>query len=403
MTNSGPDLTDVELFVRNEHHRTFAEMRRSSPIYWNEGADGNNFWALTTYDDVVWAYRNHELFSSARGAIVGGSFRSRDDTAAGSMLVAADLPRHRLLKQQILPAFSAAALHRVSVQVSLLIDRAVDKLLAEGGGDFATEVAAELPAGALMAVFGIGYDDAHALISLTRRMMGYRDEQFVDTGTDGSLRLAWLQAEIFDFFANVAAARRRNPGDDLVSLLLGGKVNNRPLSEEEVFYNCLNVAVGGNETSSYTVCSGLVALIENPDQFDRLAANADLLDSALNEILRWSSTNSYVQRVATRDVIRNGVVIGSGDSVTLWNVSANRDENQFPDAELFDVGRNPNRHVTYGVGIHRCMGAPVAQIEMSHLFRRLLAAGVRLELAGPLRRLRSNFILGITRLPIKIV
>ena len=403
MTNATTvDLTDVEPFVRGEHHQMLAELRRQSPVYWNEGADGSQFWALTRYDDVLWAYRNHETFSSVRGAIVGGSFRSENDTAANRMLVASDLPRHRMLKQVLQPAFAGAMVDAVAEQVRQLLDTAVAGLVSRGGGDFATDIATELPAGALMTVMGIGYGDAHDLIKMTRRMVGYRDEAFVDLGGDVRVRLAWLQAEIFDFFADLLADRRRRPGDDLVSILLRARVNNRPLSDEDIFFNCMNVAVGGNETSSYTVCTGLLALTENPDEYDRLAATPGLLGSALEEMLRWGSTNAYVQRVATRDVQRHDVTIRAGDSVTLWNVSANRDEAQFPDPYRFDVGRSPNRHVTYGSGIHRCIGAPVAQTEMSLLFERLLALGVRLRLDADVRRLRSNFILGITSLPVRV-
>ncbi|MGC4807620.1 cytochrome P450 [Micromonospora sp. DT233] len=399
---AGIDLTDVDLFARGEHLDALARLRADDPVHWNEGADGSRFWALTKYDDVQWAYREHELFSSSRGAIVGGSLQSSDDTAAGRMLVVTDLPRHRLLKQVIQPALSSAVLSAVSAQVGALVDRAVQRLVEAGGGDFATEVATELPAGALMTIMDISHEDAHQLIRLTRRMVGYRDEVFVDTGDDTRLRLAWLQAEIFDFFEDLLAQRRRRPGDDVVSRLARSRINGRLLETDEILYNCLNLAVGGNETSSYTACTGLLALMENPAQYDRLLADHELLGTALDEVLRWSSTNAYVQRVAKRDVERRGRQIRAGDSVTVWNVSANRDADQFPDADAFDVGRTPNRHLSYGSGIHRCIGAPVAQAELGLLFRRLLTAGVRCELAGEPRRLRSNFMLGLTSLPVRV-
>ncbi|MFF2039440.1 cytochrome P450 [Kitasatospora sp. NPDC058170] len=399
---AGVDLTDVDLFLRGEHHDVFARLRRDRPIHWNEGADGNRFWALTSYDDVLWAYSNHAVFGSARGAVLGGSFRSEEDSAGGRMLVAADLPRHRMLKQRIHPAMSSAVVDRVAAQVRLLVDRALERARSAGGCDFAGEVATELPAGALMVVMGIGYQEAHDLIGLTRRMIGFRDEVFVDTGGDERLRLAWVQAEIFEFFADLVARRRRSPGDDLVSLLLRAEINGRPFTEEEIFYNCMNVAVGGNETSSYTACTGLMALMDHPEQYRRLVERPGLLGGAVEEILRWSSTNAYVQRVAKRDVDRGGVEIREGDSVTLWNVSANRDEAQFENAGQFDIERRPNRHLTYGAGIHRCIGAPIAQSELSLLFERITSSGLRFKAAGEPRRLRSNFILGITRLPLDI-
>jgi cytochrome P450 len=401
-TRTTVDLTDVDLFVRGEHPEVFARLRATDPIYPNIAADGSRFLALTRYDDVLWAYRGHELFGSTRGAILGGSFGSEEDSAGGRMLVSSDLPRHRLLKQRIQPALSAAVTATVTEQVRVLVDRAVDRAVADGGCDFATQLATELPAGALMVVLGIGHQDAHHLIGLTRRMVGFRDEVFVDTGGDVRLRLAWLQAEIFEFFADILAERRRKPGKDLVSRLLVAEINGRRMSEEDILYNCMNVAVGGNETSSYTACTGMLALIENPAQYERLLRSPTLLDSALEEMLRYSSTNAYVQRVARRDVVRRGVQIRQGDSVTLWNFSANRDEEQFPNAAAFDVARTPNRHLTYGSGLHRCIGAPIAQAELGLLFGRLIADRIRFRQAGPARRLRSNFILGITELPLEL-
>lgn len=402
MTTVDADLTDTELFTSGRHLDVLRALRDEQPVYWNPTADGGGFWVLSRYADVLWAYREHTTFGSERGAVLGGSFRSVDDTAGGRMLVATDLPRHRLLKRAIHPALAADVVTRIGHRVRELVNRAVERAVAAGGADFATDIATEMPAAALMEVMGIGYTDAHNLIGLTRRMVGFRDEIFVDVAGEQGLRLAWLHAEIFEFFADRVAARRRSPGDDLISRLLSAEINGRPLSEEDIFYNCMNVAVGGNETSSYTSCAGLLALIEHPGEYERLRADPALLPEALEEMLRWGSTNAYVQRVAKQDVERAGVRIRRGDSVTLWNVSANHDETQFPEPERFDVTRSPNRHLSYGAGIHRCIGAPAAQVELSLLFQRLLVPGLRWRLAGPPRRLRSNFILGITSLPVEV-
>ncbi|MGL5858151.1 MAG: cytochrome P450 [Angustibacter sp.] len=331
-------------------------MRAENPIHLNRGADGSRYWALTRYKDVLWAYSNHELFGSSRGAVVGGSFRRDGDTSAGKMLVATDLPRHRMLKQIIHPAMSASFAKRVAGRVSKLLDDALATLRRNGGSDFATE----LPAGALMEIMGLSHAEAHHLIGLTRRMVGYRDEVFVDTGGDERLRLAWLQAEVFEFFADLLADRRRDPGDDLITMLLRGTVNGRKLTEEEIFYNCMNVAVGGNETSSYTACTGLLALMDHPDQYELLLSQPAIGNTTVDEMLRWSSTNAYVQRAVLRDVERGGVTLRAGDSVTLWNYSANRDEPVLPDGHRFDATRSPNRHLSYSAGLHRCIGAPVA-------------------------------------------
>jgi cytochrome P450 len=396
------DLTDVDVFVEGAHHEMFAWLRQHAPVYWNP-SDGGGFWALTRYDDVLRAYRDHAAFSSARGAILGGSFRSSADTAAGRMLVASDLPRHRLLREAMHRMFAAPVVARVQRQVVALVDAVLDRLCAAGGGDFAGDVAPQLPAGALMVTLNIGHEDALELISLTRRMIGFRDPSYVDGGDDERVRLAWIQSEIFEFFAELVRARRTDRGDDLVSTLLNAQVNGRALPEEDVLYNCMNVAVGGNETSSYTACTGMEALLGAPDEYERLLAEPALLDTAIDEILRWASTNAYVQRVATRDIEIGDQLIREGDSVTLWNASANRDGSRFPEANRFDVARSPNRHLTFGNGIHRCIGASTGEVELTTLFGRLVDRRIRLVAAGPVRRLRSNFILGTVSLPVEVL
>ncbi|MEU8606800.1 cytochrome P450 [Actinoplanes sp. NPDC048791] len=397
------DLTDPDLFVRGEHHSVFARLRQEDPVHWSGGPRGEGFWSLCRYADVVSAYRDHVGFSSSAGAVLGGSFRNERDTAAGKMLVASDLPRHRMLRQVLYPAFSPTMVARVGQQVSALVDQAVDRLVEDGGGDFATEVATALPAGAVMTMMNVGHAEAHELIGITRRMIGFRDPALVDIDDDERLRLAWLQSEVFEYFADLVKERRRDPGDDVVSMLAHAEVNGRPMTGDEVLYNCMNVAVGGNETSSYTACTGLHALLTNPDQYDRLLADPELLPSALDEILRWSSTNAYVARLSTRDIVIGGQEIGKGQLVALWNASANFDDEHFVAPERFEITRSPNRHVTYGNGLHRCIGAPTANAELSILYKALLGRGVRLHLAGEVRRLRSNFILGMTSLPVRVV
>lgn len=397
------DLTDIDSFVAGRHHGMFAWLRAHAPVQWHPTADGGGFWALARHHDISAAYLDHATFSSAGGPMLGGSFQSGEaDTAANRMLVAADPPRHRMLRQVLHRAFGPEFVDRVARQVTVLVDAAVDRALAEGGCDFATDIAPELPAGALMAMVGVSRDDARALIGMTRRMIGFRDRNVVDTAGDERLRLAVIQSEIFEFFADILRDRRRTPGADLVSILASAEVNGRRLPEEDVLYNCMNVAVGGNETSSYTAVAGVLALIEHPEQHRRLLADPGLLDSAVNEILRWATTNAYVLRVPTRDVQVGDALIRAGVPVTLWNVSANRDERQFAEPYQFRLDRSPNRHLTYGAGIHRCLGAVVAQVELPILFRRLATSRVRFRLNGEITRLRSNFIQGITGLPVRM-
>ncbi|MCX4778458.1 cytochrome P450 [Streptomyces sp. NBC_01264] len=397
------DLTDPDQFVEQRHYEMFSWLRENDPVHWHATGDGPGFWALTTYEDVAAGYLNHTDFSSEAGPMLGGSLYSDGDPSAGQMLVSTDPPRHRMLRQQLHQTFSQHVIKQVAHQVGELVDAAIGRALADGGCDFSTDIAEELPAGALMVMMGISRSRAHELIGLTRSMIGYRDPLLVtDAEDDERLRLAVIQADIFEFCAELLREKRANPGDDLISRLLGAELNGRPWTENEILFNCMNIAVGGDETSSYTACAGVVALDEHPDQLGRLRSSPQLLDGALNEILRWNSTNLYVHRVALRDTVVRGKDIRRGESVTKWNVSANRDPAQFRNPESFDITRSPNKHMSYGIGIHRCIGAMLAHTELTVLFRKLLDPDLRIAVAGPPRRLRSNFIQGITRLPVAL-
>lgn len=396
------DLTDIDAFVRGAHHAMFDWIRANDPVYWQVTACGEGFWSLTTYDDVVMAYREHAVFSSAHGIVLGGSYQNVIDTSSNKMLVSSDPPRHRQLRQVMRQAFAPDVLARIRRQVRTLVDAAVDRALSDGGCDVAVDLAPELPVGALMAMVGVPHADARELVDLTHSMLSYRQIGADYTENEERLRLAGIQADIFEYFADLIRQRRSDPADDLIGILLRSTVNGRPMMEEEILYNCLNIAVGGNETSTHSACDGLIAFMERPAQYDRLCAEPALLDSALDEILRWSSPNAYDHRVATVDVEVGDHRIKAGDSVALWTISANRDEAQFPDAHRFDITRTPNRHLSFGSGIHRCIGAALGLIELSALFTRLIRSRIRLTPAGPIERLPSNFIVGVGSLPVHV-
>jgi cytochrome P450 len=396
------DLDDPELFLSGGHHTVFARLREHRPVYWHDNGDGAGFWALTRYADIVEAYRDHETFSSSNGAIMGGSYRSPIDTSSGRMLVATDLPRHRLLRQRILPVFAQRFIVAAQRQATQLVGAALDRLVADGGGDFAADVAVELAAGALMALLRIGHSDALALVALTRRMTNFWALAPGASRDELRLLLAATQTEIFAFFDELVEERAADPGDDLVGILTRAEVNGRPLSHEDVLYNCLNVAVGGNETSSHSASAGLAALMAHPAQYELLLTDPEVLPTAVDEILRWTSTAAYVQRIALREVTMRDQVIRAGDTVTLWNVSGNRDPGAFPAPDEFRLDRRPNRHLSYGSGLHRCIGSGLGQVEITVAFEQLLSRGLRLRPAGPAELFRSNFIQGVSRLPVAV-
>lgn len=397
----GPvDLDDLDLFVSGDPHAALARLRRDEPVHWNGTADGG-YWALTRYADVAAAYLDPLTFSSRHGTVLGGSFRSATDTATGQMLICSDAPEHRILRQQVHRAFGTVTIRRAERLVRELLGTALDRLAADGGGDFAVDVAPVLPAGLLGAMFGLGLADALHLLALTRSMIGFRDPEYTRPG-GASMTLVGAQVEIFDFLSELADQRRAQPGDDLLGVLLAARPNGRGLSDAQILYNALNVAVGGNETTPFTASAVVETLAAHPGEERRLRADPGLVPSAVEEFFRWTSTNAYVRRTVTTDVEIRGTRIRAGDPVTLWNMSANRDGDQFDDPDVLHLGRTPNRHLAFGLAHHRCIGMAAARMEITMLVEELVRRGLRLVPAGPVRRLRSNFMLGTIHQPVTV-
>ena len=396
------DLTNLDAFMAGEHHAMFKWLRSNDPVYWQPAGD-SGFWALTRYEDIITAYSRHEVFSSTSGTILGGSFHDDLDTAAGGMLVSSDLPQHRQLKEVLHRAFAPPVLQRVNQFVAELVDVAVDRAIADGGCDFAMDVARELPTGALMGIMDLGHDESYHLIKLTHDMIDFRNPAYVSTEEEARLRLANIQSQIFGFFTDLMTRPRGRDCDDLVGLLLKGQVNGRDMHLGELLYNCLDVAVGGDTTSVYGSCAGTIAFIENPDQYELVLTDGGLVRTAVEEILRWTTPNAYDQRVVRKDFELGGKLIRAGDSVALWIVSANRDEEVFPEADQFRAARSPNHHLAFGIGIHRCIGMRFAQAELRILLDKLRSRRVKFEIAGELDPIRTNFMQGFRHLPLRVV
>jgi cytochrome P450 len=317
------------------------------------------------------------------------------------MLICSDPPEHRLLRQHLHQAFGRKLMESAAEWVRRYLGSALDRFTADGGGDFAVEIAPQLPAGLLSAMFGIGHGDACHLLQLTRTMIGFRDREYTGSGGE-SMTLVGVQVEIFDFLAELLAKHREDGGEGLISILLAAATNGRGWSEDQILYNALNVAVGGDETTPFTASAIIEALITHPGEERRLHADPTLTDTAVDELFRWTSTNAYVCRTATRDAVIRGIVIPAGATLTLWNSSANRDDEQFPHADRLDLGRTPNHHLAFGRANHRCIGMAAARMEITLLVEELTRRGLRFALAGDIERLRSNFMLGIKHLPVEV-
>ena len=256
---------------------------------------------------------------------------------------------------------------------------------------------AELPLIVIAELVGVPLEDRHKVFEWSNRLIGFDDPEFGNTaevGKQAAMEM-WLYAN------ELAEQRKKDPRDDLVSALMMGEVDGEKLSEVDFDSFFLLLAVAGNETTRNLISGGMRALIEHPAEWKRLKENPALLNTAVEEMLRWVSPVNHFRRTVTRDTEIRGQKLREGDKVIMWYPSANRDEDFFPNPTSFDVGRSPNNHLAFGIGEHFCLGANLARLEIRAIFEEVIRRMPDIELAGPVRRLRSNFINGIKEMPVR--
>jgi len=406
------DLTDLETFADGPPHAVFARLRTEAPVFWHEPTkhtpDGEGFWCFTRYDDVLWAARDTERFSSATGGGRDGGGTLIEDLplgfAAGVLFNMQDDPRHHHIRRIVTPAVSPRRLREIEQDLAARRDRILDEVAERGSCDFLVDVAAELPLQAIASLLGVPQADRHRLIEWADATLDYEDR---DLGQQ-SPRAQQAAAEMFEYGTHLLAEKRRCPADDLMSLVATAELPDEAAPagtltdlEQQMFFNLLIAA--GSETTRNSITAGLLALIDHPDQWQLLEDDRARLPTAIEEMLRWSSSTTYNRRTATTDVERHGTIIRAGDKVVLWWQSANFDDEVFTDPLRFDVTRDPNPHLTFGHGAHFCLGANLARLEMRLVFEGLLDRFERIELAGPVERTRSNKHTGFRHLPVRVV
>jgi cholest-4-en-3-one 26-monooxygenase len=259
------------------------------------------------------------------------------------------------------------------------------------------DVAAELPLQVIADLVGVPQEDRHKVFEWSNRLIGMDDPEFANSPEAGKM----AAAELWMYANQLAEERKREPRNDLVTVLMTAEVDGEKLTEVEFDSFFLLLAVAGNETTRNLISGGMLALIEHPEQRRRLLENPNLLNSAVEEMLRWVSPVMHFRRTATRDTEIRGQKIRTGEKVVVYYGSANRDESVFPNPNVFDVGRTPNNHLAFGIGEHFCLGSNLARLEIRAIFEELLRRLPDIELASPVRRLRSNFIAGVKEMPVR--
>lgn len=386
-------LDNPDTFVDRWPHDVFKMLRQKAPVFRQRQRDGDGFWVVTKYDDVVAVSVDPSTFSSARGTNI-------EDPQGGTelMLINLDAPRHAKLRSLISKGFTPRMVKLLEPHIREVSDQIIDRVAAKGECDFVTEVAAELPLQVIAELIGIPLEERHLVFEWSNQMIGLDDPEYAN-----SLEVATKAANnMYAYADKLATERRQAPRDDLVSVLMHAEIDGEGLSQFEFDLFFLLLAVAGNETTRNLISGGMLALMENPEQQARLLEEPSLIPTAVEEMLRWVTPVMYFRRTATRDTELRGQRIREGEKVTIWYGSANRDEDVFPEADQFDVQRTPNPHLGFGGGgPHFCLGASLARLEIRTIFEGLLRRLPDIEPAGPVLRMRSNFINAIKHMPVR--
>jgi cytochrome P450 len=401
LTLDAIDLSDHDAFVDHVPHEWFRYLRQNDPVHWNDETDGRGFWAVTRYEDIRHVHRDVETYSSELG---GTSLEDLDEEQieARKSMLDMDPPRHDELRGLIARRFTPRAVHVWEEQIRTVVNAVLDTALPIGEFDFVREISSEIPMQIFAEILGVPQEERREVIEIGDRLLGNQDPEFAVTETaDEHRNLPFSHPaalEMFEFGRRLAADRRKHPKNDIITQLAF-----EPLTQREFDTYFVLLATAGNETTRHTITHGLLALLEFPEEMERLRSEPQLAKSAAEEMLRWATPVHHFRRTVAKDTELAGTPLKAGDKLTTWFVSANFDEAVFEDPHRFDIGRTPNRHMAFGPGgIHHCMGAHLAKLEIRITFEELLKRSADIELLGPRERLRSNFFNGIKRLPVRV-
>ncbi|MBA2281351.1 MAG: cytochrome P450 [Actinomycetota bacterium] len=403
MELSEVDVYNADNFVAGVPHDMFETLRREAPVFEHPHPSGVPFWCVTRHEDLVAINRDAATWSSWRGGALLETPQAEQLEMTRMIMLNMDAPEHTKLRKVVNKGFTPKMIRGLMDHLAEESRAIVERVAEQGRFDFVEEVAAELPLIAIAEFLGVPREDRKIIFELSNRLIGFEDPEFNTSAEDG----AAASADMFAYAQELAAHKRVHPGDDIATTLLAAEVDGDRLADMDFNLFFLLLAVAGNETTRNAISHGMLALLENPDERRALAADPSLLDGAVEEILRWASPVMQFRRTATRDTEIRGVPVAEGDRVVFWHISANRDEAVFDDPYTFDVRRSPNAHTAShiafgGGGPHFCLGANLARAEIKVLFEALLARLPDLEPAGPVRRLRSNFINGIKEMQVAV-
>jgi cholest-4-en-3-one 26-monooxygenase len=378
----------------------WAWLRRNDPVAWIEQPDYDPFWAITRHADIIELSKQPELFQNEPRLAVFSNHLPPPPEASIRHLLNMDPPDHGLYRNVTSKQFTPRVVSGMREKVERITREVLDEAAARGDGDFVRDISAPITIAVIAEMLGVPASDRGLLFRWTNEVIAPEDPEFQRADTSTST-LEQAQIELFQYFDAMSRERRARPKDDIVSVVVNGTVDSVPLGPVELLSYYLLLVVAGNETTRNAMTGGMIAFLEHPEQWQALLREAGLLDLAIEEIVRWVTPVIQFCRTPTRDYTLRGKTIRAGQNACLFYPSANRDEEVFPDGDVFRIDRNPNRHLAFGVGEHVCLGAHLARLELHCAFAALRERLVSAELAGPVERARSSFVGGIKRAPMR--
>ena len=384
-------------------HRACALLRKESPVHWVEGEGFNPFWAITKSADIFDIEARHQIFLNEPRPVLGSAMDDARRQQNGDMLrtlIHVDDPEHRNLRNVTAEWFLPKNLSKLEGVLAGFAKRYVDKMVEMGDRcDFVRDIAMFMPLNVILSILGLPESDYPRMLKLTQELFGGLDEDMQRDGDPAAI-IEVIQ-DFFVYFTKLTQDRRATPTDDMASVVANAMIDGQPLTDMQTISYYVITATAGHDTTASAMAGGLLALMENPDQMERLKNDPSLMNTAVDEMIRWVAPVKHFMRTATEDYEVRGTVIKKGQSVLLSYPSGNRDEDAHPDPFRFDVGRSHNKHLSFGFGVHYCLGAMLARMELKALFKELLPRLNHVELAGDPKWMKTIFVGGLKTLPIR--
>ncbi|MCZ6463436.1 MAG: cytochrome P450 [Proteobacteria bacterium] len=401
MQLSDVDLTDPDLFQRGVPYDQFALLRREAPVFWHEESDGPGFWAITRYQDLKRISKQPQLFSSERMGTLRQESSEEDLAIIRNIILNMDPPKHRQYRALVNKAFTPRMVNSLRPRIQQMVKRIINGVIEKGECDFVEDVAAKLPLEVICEMMGVPEEDRRRVYEIGNSLVGFDDPDLQETGQPRDHSGAQdAFAEMFLYGTKLREKAISHPADDLATGLVNAEIDGHKLADLDFNFFFLVLLVAGNETTRTVTSNGMIALLEHPDQHADVQADLSLLNSTVEEILRFAPAVHTFRRQATADVEIRDQQIRENQKLMLWYTSANRDEEVFDAPDTFHIRREPNDHLAFGVGEHFCLGANLARLELREIFRGILTRFHGMEITAKPRRLRSTFINGVKEMQV---